>query len=189
VQDEGAQLIAELLNPQSGEIILDACAAPGGKSAYLAELSDDRATIIAADFEPERLLRISETCARLGLNSIKPVCTDLTKALAQDLPQTYDAILLDAPCSGLGVIRRRADLRWRKTFEESVKLATIQFNENQGVVEKFLAQNRDFRIVPRTEIKPERLQNLFNNNNFLETSFIEGAQMDGFFAALMTRIS
>ncbi len=214
VQDEGAQLITELLQPQAGEIILDACAAPGGKSAYLAELSDDRATIIAADSEPERLLRISETYARLELNSIKPVCTDLTKALPPDLPQDYDAIMVDAPCSGLGIIRRRADLRWRKTLEESVKLTTIQLqiltncskylkvggrmiyatcttcrNENQEVVETFLAQNRNFRIVSRTEIRPERLQNLFNNDNFLETSFIEGAQMDGFFAALITRTS
>jgi len=214
VQDEGAQLVTELLNPRPGEIILDACAAPGGKSAYLAELSNDQTTIIAADSESERLLRISETCARLGLNSIKPVCADLTKALPPDLPPVYDAILVDAPCSGLGVIRRRADLRWRKTLEESVKLATIQLqiltncskylkvggriiyatcttcrNENQEVIEKFLTQNRDFRIVPRAEIRPEQLQNLFNHNNFLETSFIEGAQMDGFFAALMTRIS
>lgn len=214
VQDEGAQLVTELLNPQPGEIILDACAAPGGKSAYLAELSNDRATIIAADSEPKRLLRISETSARLGLNSIETVCTDLTKALAPDLPQVYDAILVDAPCSGLGVIRRRADLRWRKTLEESVKLATIQLqiltncskylkiggriayatcttcrNENQEVVETFLVQNRNFGIVPRAEIKPERLQNLINHDNFLETSFIEDSQMDGFFAALMTRIS
>ena len=214
VQDEGAQLIVELLNPQPGEIILDACAAPGGKSAYLAELSDDRATIIAADSEPERILRISETCARLQLNSIKPVCTDLTKALPPELPPAYDAILVDVPCSGLGVIRRRADLRWRKSLEESTELATIQLqiltncskylkiggriiyatcttcrNENQDVVAEFLAQNRNFRIIPHPEIEPERLQKLINCDSFLETSFIEGAQMDGFFAALMTRTS
>lgn len=214
VQDEGAQLIVELLNPQQGEIILDACAAPGGKSAYLAELSHDQATIIAADSESERLLRISETCTRLGLESIKPVCTDLTKALPPEIPQSYDAILVDAPCSGLGVIRRRADLRWRKSLEESIKLATIQLqiltncsrylkiggriiyatcttcrNENQVVVEKFLAENQNFRHIPPTEIKPEPLQKLINSNNFLETSFIEGAQMDGFFAAIMTRIN
>ncbi len=214
VQDEGAQLVTELLNPQPGEIILDACAAPGGKSAYLAELSNDRATIIAADSKPERLLRISATSARLKLNSIRPVCTDLTKALAPDLPQIYDAILVDAPCSGLGVIRRRADLRWRKTLKESVKLATIQLqiltncskylkvggriiystcttcrNENQKVVETFLTQNLNFSVITRTEIKPEQLQNLINPENFLETSFIEDSQMDGFFAALMTRIS
>ncbi|RLB68167.1 MAG: hypothetical protein DRH03_10155 [Deltaproteobacteria bacterium] len=214
VQDEGAQLIAELLNPQPGEIILDACAAPGGKGAYMAELSNDQATIIAADSEPERLLRISETGARLELNSIKPVCTDLTKALPPELPQAYDAILVDVPCSGLGVIRRRADLRWRKSLKESTELATIQLqiltncskylkiggriiyatcttcrNENQDVVAEFLARNRNFRIIPQTEIEPERLQKLINCDNFLETSFIEGAQMDGFFAAMITRTS
>ncbi|MEA1922457.1 MAG: transcription antitermination factor NusB, partial [Pseudomonadota bacterium] len=74
VQDEGAQLIGELLNPQPGELILDACAAPGGKTAHIAELSGDKSTIIAADREPERLKRVKETIKRLGLSSIKPVC-------------------------------------------------------------------------------------------------------------------
>jgi 16S rRNA (cytosine967-C5)-methyltransferase len=62
-------------------------------------------------------------------------------------------------------------------------------NENQDVIEIFLAQNRNFNIIPRAEIRPERLQNLINHDNFLETNLIEGAQMDGFFAALMTRTS
>ncbi|MEA3332707.1 MAG: transcription antitermination factor NusB, partial [Pseudomonadota bacterium] len=74
IQDEGAQLIGELLNPQPGELILDACAAPGGKTAHIAELSGDKSTIIAADREPERLKRVKETIKRLGLSSIKPVC-------------------------------------------------------------------------------------------------------------------
>ncbi len=212
VQDEGAQLIVELLNPQTGETILDACAAPGGKSSYLAELNRDNCTIIAADSEPERILRIHETCARLGINSIKTICTDLTKNLPADLPQAYDAILVDAPCSGLGVIRRRPDLRWRKSLQESLNLATIQLqiltncskylkiggriiyatcttcrNENQDVVAKFLTQNPKFHLVPRSEVKPEPLQKLINSDNFFETSFIEESLMDGFFAALMIR--
>ena len=214
VQDEGAQLIVELLNPQPGEIILDACAAPGGKSAYLAELSEDKNTIIAVDSEPERLKKISETCTRLGLNSITPATADLTRPLPPDLPQTYDRILVDAPCSGLGVICRRPDLRWRKNLQESHDLSKIQLqilsncskylkvggriiyatcttcrNENQDVIDKFLTQNQNFNLIPRTEIKPERLQKLINHENFFETSFIEKAQMDGFFAALLTRTS
>lgn len=212
VQDEGAQLIGELLNPQPGEVILDACAAPGGKTAHLAELSNDSSTIIAADQEPERLKRIEETIKRLGLSSIKPVCIDLSKPLPDDLQQVYDAILVDAPCSGLGVIRRRADLRWRKKPGESRQLATIQLQilqncsrylkiggrllyatcttsriENQEIVRHFLSENRNFRQLTRAEIKPNRLQAILNQENFLETSFIKPATMDGFFAAIMTR--
>ncbi len=214
VQDEGAQLIVELLDPQPGETILDACAAPGGKSAYLAELCNNQGTIIAADIEPERLLRITETNERLGITSIQVSCCDLTKDLPAALPKIYDKILVDVPCSGLGVIRRRADLRWRKSLEESYKLAKIQLqilsncskylkvggrliyatcttcrNENQEVLNEFLTQNHNFRLVSREEIEPKHLQELINYDNFLETSFIEGAQMDGFFAALVTRVS
>ncbi len=214
VQDEGAQLIAELLNPKAGETILDACAAPGGKSAYLAELCGDRSTIIAADIEPERLSLITETNKRLGVTSIQVTCCDLTKDLPTAVPQIYDKILVDVPCSGLGVIRRRADLRWRKSLEESSELATIQLqilsncskylqvgghliyatcttcrNENQAVLSEFLVQNHNFRLVTREEIEPKYLQKLINNDNFFETSFIEEAQMDGFFAALVTRVS
>jgi hypothetical protein len=157
---------------------------------------------------------VAETGRRLGLHSVRPLVPDLCRPLPRRMPQRFDAILVDAPCSGLGVLRRRADLRWRKQPGDLEQLATIQLqiltncskylkvggriiyatcttcrNENQEVIEKFLTQNRDFRIIPRTEIRAERLQNLINHNNFLETSFIEGAQMDGFFAALMTRIS
>ncbi len=212
VQDEGAQLIGELLNPQPGEFILDACAAPGGKTAHLAELSGDNCTIIAADREPNRLKRVEETIKRLGLSSIKPVCVDLNKALPTELPQIYNAILVDAPCSGLGVIRRRADLRWRKKPEESHNLAKIQLQilqncsrylktggrliyatcttsceENQTVVQHFLSKNPNFRQLSKEEIEPVRLQKIINQNGFLETSFIKDSTMDGFFAAMLTR--
>ncbi len=214
VQDEGAQLIGELLNPQPGELILDACAAPGGKTAHLTELSDDKSKIIAADREPRRLKRVVETAKRLELSSIKPVCVDLSKALPTDLAHAYDAILVDAPCSGLGVIRRRADLRWRKKNEESDQLATIQLQilqncsrylkiggrllyatcttirkENQEVVRHFLSENSNFRQLSKEEFKPERLQNIISREGFLETSLIKESTMDGFFAALMTRIA
>ena len=212
VQDEGAQLIGELLNPQPGELILDACAAPGGKTAHIAELSGDKSIIIAADREPGRLKQIEETIERLGLSSINPVCVDLTQPLPEALPQSYDAILIDAPCSGLGVIRRRADLRWRKKPEDGGDLAIIQLQilqncsrylkvggrliyatcttnreENHDIVRRFLTDNHNFRQMTKEEIRPERLQAILNCDGFLETSFIEPSTMDGFFAAIMTR--
>ncbi|MBN2810180.1 MAG: 16S rRNA (cytosine(967)-C(5))-methyltransferase RsmB [Deltaproteobacteria bacterium] len=212
VQDEGAQLISELLNPQPGEIILDACAAPGGKTAHLAELSHNLSTIIAADKNPERLKLISENSKRLELSAIKTVCLDLTEPLPAELPQSYDAILVDAPCSGLGVIRRRADLRWRKNPADIPTLGKIQLQilqncsrylkaggrllyatcttsreENQAVVQRFLAENSNFSQISREKITPKRLQAVINQESFLETSFIEDSTMDGFFAAIMTR--
>ncbi|MEA3333287.1 MAG: 16S rRNA (cytosine(967)-C(5))-methyltransferase RsmB, partial [Pseudomonadota bacterium] len=180
--------------------------------AHIAELSGDKSTIIAADREPERLKRVKETIKRLGLSSIKPVCVDLIQPLPKDLPQLYDAILVDAPCSGLGVIRRRADLRWRKKPEESHQLAIIQLQilqncskhlkvggrliyatcttsreENHDTVHRFLDENLNFRQRTKAEIKPDRLQAIINAEGFLETSFIKPSTMDGFFAAIMTR--
>jgi 16S rRNA (cytosine967-C5)-methyltransferase len=128
------------------------------------------------------------------------------------MPQNYDAILIDAPCSGLGVIRRRADLRWRKSAGESRDLAKIQLQilqncsrylkvggrliyatctthhkENQAVIHHFLTENHNFRKILKGEIKPVRLQKVLNYEDFLETSFIKDSTMDGFFAAMLTR--
>ena len=124
VQDESAMLASELLAPKPGERILDLCAAPGGKSTHLAELSEDNASIIACDVAESRLHRISENADRLNLKSIQPRLIDRD---GHDIPVgPYDAVLVDVPCSNTGVLSRRPEARWRFRVEELDELVQIQ---------------------------------------------------------------
>jgi 16S rRNA (cytosine967-C5)-methyltransferase len=125
VQDAGAQLVGHLADPQPGMKILDACAGVGGKSTHLAELTDDRATIDAADQSATKLGLLAETARRLGLQSITTHTCDLTDPNAS-IGRDYDLIVIDAPCSGLGVLRRHPDAKWRLQPDAIPRLAGLQ---------------------------------------------------------------
>ena len=118
VEDEAAQLIPLVVDPQPGELVLDACAAPGGKTTHLAERMDNRGRIVAMDRQQERLKLLQENCRRLGASVVQPVLGDARtpiEVLRQAaLPVAFDRILLDVPCSGLGVLRRHPDAKWKK---------------------------------------------------------------------------
>ncbi|MFQ4143698.1 16S rRNA (cytosine(967)-C(5))-methyltransferase [Chlorogloeopsis sp. ULAP02] len=171
VQDSSAQLVTHFLDPQPGEVIIDACAAPGGKTTHIAELIQDRGTIWGCDRTPSRLRKLQENIQRLNLNSIKICIGD-----SRNLPQynnSADRVLLDAPCSGLGTLHRHADARWRQTPETVQELSILQKNlishtstfvkiggvlvyatctlhpaENEAVIESFLAENLNWKIDP-----------------------------------------
>jgi 16S rRNA (cytosine967-C5)-methyltransferase len=118
IQDPSTAIACELLDPQPGETILDACAAPGGKTGYLAELMDNRGSIMACDRDSERLHLLDDNLMRLGVESVRSARQDWTKqGIAQEIvaEAPFDRILVDAPCSNTGVIRRRVDVRWRLT--------------------------------------------------------------------------
>ena len=125
VQDTGAQLVALAARPLATRKILDACAGVGGKSTHLAELTDDEATIDAADLSKTKLGLLAETAERLGLASIRRHVCDLLDPAAP-LARDYDLIVLDAPCSGLGVLRRHPDAKWRLTASDVPRLADLQ---------------------------------------------------------------
>lgn len=124
VQDSSAQLVSYLLEPQPGTVVVDACAAPGGKTTHLAELMHNQGTIWACDRTASRLYRLRENLARLGLRGVNILEAD-SRQLPSELHQV-DAILLDAPCSGLGTLHRHADARWRQTPERVSELAQLQ---------------------------------------------------------------
>ena len=144
VQDRAAQRIAPLLAPQPGQWVLDACAAPGGKSTHLAELMGDQGRIWAVDRSEARLERVRRNAERLGVTSI------LTKAaeaqhLAEHQPDwlgRFDRILLDAPCSGLGTLARHADARWRITPEDIEELTLLQRQLLEGMLPLLAPQGR-----------------------------------------------
>ncbi len=125
VQDLGAQAVALAAAPRAGQRILDACAGVGGKATHLAELVDDQGTIDAADQSATKLGLCRETAARLGLTSINTITCDLLDPAAP-LAAAYDLIVLDAPCSGLGVLRRHPDAKWRLKPADVPRLAQLQ---------------------------------------------------------------
>ena len=173
IQDSSAQLVTHLLAPQPGETIIDACAAPGGKTTHSAELMQDEGTIYACDKTASRLKKLKENADRLQMKSIKIHTGD-----SRHFPEFVnlaDRVLLDAPCSGLGTLHRRADARWRHTPEniqqqsqlQSELLAnaatfvksggvlvyatcTIHPLENETVIRSFLDSNPHWQIEPPT---------------------------------------
>jgi 16S rRNA (cytosine967-C5)-methyltransferase len=169
VQDSSAQLVSHFLDPQPGEVVIDACAAPGGKTTHIAELMQDNGKIWACDRTASRLRKLQENAKRLNLHSIQ-IC----EGDSRNLPQFYntaDRVLLDAPCSGLGTLHRHADARWRQTPESIRELSLLQQQllshtsnfvkkggvlvyatctlhpaENEDVISVFLAENPEWQI-------------------------------------------
>ena len=172
VQDESSMLVAGLVAPQPGMAVLDMCSAPGGKTTHLAQLMQNQGSIIACDVHEHKLQLIAENSARLGISIIKPTLNDGTVLRAEWLGK-FDRVLVDAPCSGMGVLRRRAEARWRKQRKD-LKLfpplqlqilqnaaryvkaggrlvystCTIEQSENHYLIEEFLAKNTAWHRVP-----------------------------------------
>ncbi|MEC4895039.1 MAG: 16S rRNA (cytosine(967)-C(5))-methyltransferase [Oscillatoria sp. PMC 1051.18] len=124
IQDSSAQLVSYLLDPQPEDVVIDACAAPGGKTTHIAELMADRGTIWACDAGAKRLAKVAENAQRLQLQSLRCKTGD-----SRDFPEfinSADRVLVDAPCSGLGTLHRRSDLRWRQTPSKIQELAKLQ---------------------------------------------------------------
>jgi 16S rRNA (cytosine967-C5)-methyltransferase len=172
VQDEAAQLAAPLLRPAPGERILDACAAPGGKACHLLELQAQLAELVAMDVDATRLQKVSQNLQRLGLQA-NLLAGDASQPGDLLAPASFDRILVDAPCSATGVIRRHPDVKLLRREQDIVQLARLQLGilrglwpalkpggvllyatcsvlvqENSGVVEQFLAQQPDSTAVP-----------------------------------------
>ena len=122
VQDQAAQLISLLLAPQPGDTIMDACAAPGGKATHLAELMHNQGTVVALELDASRIAKVRENSRRLGTTIISPLQGDASKYHAG----VFEGILIDAPCSGLGVLRRHPDGRWNKTERTVIEHTTLQ---------------------------------------------------------------
>ena len=201
IQDGSAQLASYLLDPQPGETIIDACAAPGGKTTHIAELMGDRGKVWAIDRVASRLKKVRQNVDRLQLNSIE-VCQADSRDFPQ-LQQQCDRVLLDAPCSGLGTLHRRADLRWRQTPQMAAELATLQGEllaaaatwlkpggvlvyatctlhppENEGAIGAFLEKHPRWKIDPPS---PESfLAPFVTPAGWLEV-WPTRHQMDGFF--------
>ncbi len=210
IQDESSMLVGHVLDPQSGELIIDVCSAPGGKSTHAAELMQNQGEIIARDVHEHKLELIKQSCKRLGIHIVKPELFD-AKELDHKLVGKADRVLVDAPCSGLGVLRRKADLKWKKNpdnFEELSKLqlqilsksaeyvkpkgvliystCTINKSENLKVVEAFLKSREDFILEDISPLLPENLASDTKSKGYAEI-FPNIHHIDGFFIARLRR--
>jgi 16S rRNA (cytosine967-C5)-methyltransferase len=137
VQDPSTTIACELLQPKPGEKILDACAAPGGKTGYLTELMENKGVIVACDRESQRLVRLDANLARLGVEIAKTVRQDWGQKKISDTIRSeapFDRILIDAPCSNTGVMRRRVDVRWRLKPSDFLRMQAYQIGIVKAVV-------------------------------------------------------
>lgn len=134
VQDEASQLVGSLVGAQSGERVLDACAAPGGKTAHLAESVGSTGQVVALDSHAGRLGLVEKLCERLGLKNVIPIQGDASTPPAGVAEKQFDRVLVDAPCTGLGVLRRNPDARWRVKASAPERLARIQRSILQGTL-------------------------------------------------------
>ncbi|MBU5672884.1 16S rRNA (cytosine(967)-C(5))-methyltransferase RsmB [Paenibacillus brevis] len=126
VQDESSMLVAEALDPEPGMSVLDCCAAPGGKTCHIAEMMQGSGLVLANDIHPHKAKLVEDQANRLGLTNIDISTGDASKLGERLERNSFDRILLDAPCSGLGVIRRKPDLKWAKTAGDIAEIAGIQ---------------------------------------------------------------
>lgn len=125
-QDEASILVGHLLRPRSGSLVIDACAGPGTKTTHLAQLMGDAGEIVALDIHPHRLDLVAENCRRLGLTSVRTMAMDARELGKSPWAGRARFILLDAPCSGTGALRRRPDIRWRQSPEKVAESTRLQ---------------------------------------------------------------
>ncbi len=208
IQDASAQLVTHLLDPQPGETIIDACAAPGGKTAHIAELMQDNGRIIACDRATKRLKKVRENAARLQLNSIQIEVGDSREF--EHFENIADRVLLDAPCSGLGTLHKRPDLRWRQTSQAVKELfelqkgliqktaqwvkpkgvlvyatCTLNVLENEKVIQSFLTNNSNWSVDPHQAINAIA-QNWITSEGWIKV-YPHRSNMDGFFMVRLVR--
>ena len=187
IQDISAGMTAKILNPQPGDLVLDACSAPGGKTTYMAELMKNKGNIEAWDIHEHRTKLVEQNAKRLGIDIINTQVKDAS-IYDEKIKEKYDKILLDVPCLGIGVIKRKPDIKWQRKIEDIDEITRIQKiileqcskylkqggylvystcsilkEENEDVILEFLNKNNDFEIVKNGEfnIKPDEKKDGF----------------------------
>jgi len=178
IQDEASMLVAAMVGPKHGDFIMDVCAAPGGKTMAIAERMNNKGKILASDIYIRKLNQVEEEAKRLGVSIVETRTWDATK-IDSELVEKADRVLVDAPCSGLGVVRRKPEIKYKKRSSEMNTLpskqlqilsasskyvraggvlvystCTINPDENQKVIEKFLANNNRFVKEDAIQLMP-----------------------------------
>ncbi|MBW1858954.1 MAG: 16S rRNA (cytosine(967)-C(5))-methyltransferase RsmB [Deltaproteobacteria bacterium] len=211
VQDEAAQLITHLLDPSPGETVLDACAGYGGKTGHIAQLMKDRGKVKAMENQSWKLNQLKTSLERLGISSVTMWHHDLSESIPIAHFNSFDRVLLDAPCSGLGVLRRNPDAKWRKTEADLIRLRADQLRflgclaplvkpgghlvyavcslepeEGEDVVQDFLKNQAQF-VIDREPIGVLDMDAGLVDSSGCFRSLPHKQNMDGFFAVRLKR--
>lgn len=212
IQDESSMLVAYALGPKVNESILDACAAPGGKSTHIAEKLNLTGEVISLDLHEHKVRLINENASRLGLHNINAQQFDSQKAGEHFKEESFDRVLLDAPCSGLGVMRRKPDIKYTKSEQDISRLSEIQLKllksvaplvkkggtlvystctvdiqENKQTINRFLQENSKFSGDDTFKSRmPEAVQPLITG--FDLQIFPQDIGSDGFYMAVLKRM-
>jgi 16S rRNA (cytosine967-C5)-methyltransferase len=206
VQGEASQLVGFLLDPKPGERVLDACAAPGGKTTHLAELMRDQGEVIAVDISARGLEKVKENVQRLGLKSVRTVAADVSKGLEGSWGGPYDRILVDAPCTGLGTLRSHPEAKWHRQERDILRLSRLQKrivqqvtphlkpggtlvystctlapDENEGVIDDLLDRHPELVLEDAESHLPQQARSMTRGKYFLALPHKHNT--DGFFAA------
>ena len=212
VQDEAAQLVTLLLDPQPGDTVLDACAGFGGKTGHIAQQVNNQGSVIAVDIDPEKLAQLASQMSRLGVSIVMPLRQDLLNTTDAFAGQTFDRILLDAPCTGLGVLRRNPDAKWNRSKKDLDRFAhrqikllasiapllrvsgilvyavcSIEPEENEAVIDAFLNMNPGFEVEAHPGILPSAFCAPIQDEKGFKTH-PHFKEMDGFFMVRLKRI-
>jgi 16S rRNA (cytosine967-C5)-methyltransferase len=207
VQDESSQLVAELVGAAAGERVLDACASPGGKTTAMAAAMNNRGVIVATDLRGRRVDLLARTVQTLGASCARVVQADASAVLP--FRASFDAVLLDAPCSGLGTLRRDPDIRWRRSVAELKRFGEMQCQmlnrvaeavdrggriiyatcssepeENEDVVAEFLASHHEFEQAPG-RIPTSLTRFVTADGHFRTLPFRD--ELEAFFAAILVK--
>jgi 16S rRNA (cytosine967-C5)-methyltransferase len=210
VQDEASQLVPLAVDAKAGDRVLDLCASPGGKTTAMAGDMGDSGVIIASDVRNRRLALLAETIHASGATCVRVVRVSSEGALP--FTPVFDRVLVDAPCSGLGTIRRDPDIRWRRSEADLAAMARAQVTllsraadvvvpggrlvyatcssepeENEGVVDAFLQQDANFRLYDLREGRPEAIAPFVDTRGMMRTLPFEH-RLEAFFAAVLVRI-
>jgi len=208
IQDEASQLISHLVCPKSQESVLDVCSGTGGKTTHLAAILKNTGKILALDYDLNKLEELKKDAARLSITIIETKQTDLTERLPESLTEKFDSVLIDAPCSGSGTLRRNPEIKWRIQAADLIEIAKTQNTilqnasfavrkggyliyctcsllpqENENIINNFLSFNPDFSVCPPPPFISPRL---IDSRGFFRT-FPPLHNMDGFFAAVLRR--
>jgi 16S rRNA (cytosine967-C5)-methyltransferase len=205
IQDESAGLVVKLLDPKPGEKVIDLCSAPGGKTTFIAELMKNEGKIIAVDKYEHRLNLVKQSCERLGITNVEFIAKDAIEFNFEPV----DKVLVDAPCSGFGVIQKKPDIKWQREPSDIKNLAktqlelletasklvkkggiivystcTIEPEENIEVVKAFLSNHPEFEVQDARNYLPS---DVVNSEGFMET-FPHKHDMDGGFAVRLVKV-